>query len=96
MPGKRASTTRAAFQRVQAPTPAAQRSSQDRRSGSKYTVLLGDDDALLWDQLAVRLRRDTGHRVDKSAIVRTLVYLAAEDAALYEQLTTQLRRDGTP
>lgn len=60
---------------------------------SKYTVLLSDSDALMWDELAVTLRRDLGRRVDKSAIVRALVYLAAEDESLRLQLAETLTRE---
>jgi hypothetical protein len=61
---------------------------------SKYTLLLSDDDALMWDQLAMTLRRDLGRKVDKSAMVRALVYLAAEDEDLRRELTEVLRREG--
>lgn len=60
---------------------------------SKYTVLLSDSDALMWDELAVTLRRDLGRRVDKSSIVRALVYLAAEDESLRRQLAETLNRE---
>lgn len=61
---------------------------------SKYTLLLSDDDALMWDQLAMTLRRDLGRKVDKSAMVRALVYLAAEDEDLRRELAEVLRREG--
>lgn len=61
---------------------------------SKYTLLLSDDDALMWDQLAMTLRRELGRKIDKSAMVRALVYLAAEDESLRRQLVETLRREG--
>lgn len=60
----------------------------------KYTVLLDVDDAVIWDQLAAILLRATGRRVDKSVMVRTLVYLAAEDEGLRRQLIETLNREG--
>lgn len=61
---------------------------------NKYTLLLSDDDALMWDQLAMTLRRDLGRKIDKSAMLRALVYLAAEDEDLRRELADVLRREG--
>lgn len=62
---------------------------------SKFTVLLTESDAILWDELAMALRRDLGRRVDKSAFLRALVYLATEDADLRRQVGEQITRDTT-
>ena len=74
------------------PSPVAATSIEKKTS--KYTLLLSDDDALMWDQLAMTLRRDLGRKIDKSAMVRALVYLAAEDEDLRRELTEVLRREG--
>lgn len=62
---------------------------------NKYTVLLSDADALMWDQLAFALRRDLRRKVDKSAMVRALVALAAQDDDLHRQLRDMLKRQLT-
>jgi hypothetical protein len=103
----RASNASQAFSRLsppKTPTPGAGATApppQNTRSiereaahPRKKTLLLSDDDALMWDQLAMTLRRDLGRKVDKSAMVRALVYLAAEDEDLRRELTEVLRREG--
>ncbi|GAA2842434.1 hypothetical protein GCM10010522_71560 [Kribbella solani] len=62
---------------------------------SKFTLLLSESDAIMWDELAMMLRRETGHRVEKAAFVRALVYLAAEDADLRRQVGEEIARDTT-
>lgn len=62
---------------------------------SKFTVLLSESDAILWDELAMLLRRDLHRRVDKAAFLRALVYLATEDADLRRQVAEQITRDTT-
>lgn len=80
-----------AEQKPAAPKKPAPVQKEDRTS--KYTLLLSDSDALLWDQLAMTLRRDLGRKIDKSAMVRALVYLAAEDEDLRRQLVQTLERE---
>lgn len=63
---------------------------------NKYTVTLTDDDALMWDDVAMRLRRQLGRKVSKSEIVRALVGLAADDPTLLQQIAeTVQQHDGT-
>jgi hypothetical protein len=69
-------------------------SASTRPSRRKYTLLLEHSDALMWDELAMQLDRDLGRKIDKSAIVRALVYLAAEDDDLRRQLRETLALDG--
>jgi hypothetical protein len=78
------------------PAPAARAAQGDVPTRSKYTLLLSESDALMWDQLATQMRRDLHRRVDKSAIVRALVYLASEDADLRRQVAEQIAQDATP
>lgn len=59
--------------------------------GSKFTVVLSPEDAAMFDQLALDIRRELGRRVVKGDLVRTLVALAGDDAALRGQLVDQLR-----
>jgi hypothetical protein len=59
---------------------------------SKYTVLLSDADAALFDDLALRGRRELGHRVSKSDLVRALLALTRDDATVFEDLLPTLRR----
>lgn len=66
----------------------------EKKQQIKYTVLLDVDDAVMWDELAVTLLRSMGKKVDKSAIVRTLVYLATEDEGIRRQLIETLKREG--
>ena len=102
---KRATRAADAFSKVSAPRPAepvakpvpattTSTPAPAREKPSKYTLLLSDDDALMWDQLAMNLRRDLGRKVDKSSIVRALVYLAADDESLRRQLAETLTREG--
>lgn len=93
----RLSTPRTQTQINPTPVPAPKNPSSvapAEKKTSKYTLLLSDDDALMWDQLAMTLRRDLGRKIDKSAMVRALVYLAAEDEDLRRELTDVLRREG--
>lgn len=59
--------------------------------GSKFTVVLSPEDAAMFDQLALDVRRQLGRRVVKGDLVRTLVALAGDDARLRGQLVDQLR-----
>jgi hypothetical protein len=63
--------------------------------GSKFTVVLSADDAAMFDQLALDIRRELGRRVVKGDLVRTLVALAGYDATVREQLVDQLRARAT-
>lgn len=67
---------------------------EKKKQQIKYTVLLDVDDAVMWDELAVTLLRSMGKKIDKSAIVRTLVYLATEDEGIRRQLIETLKREG--
>ncbi len=55
------------------------------RSTSKYTLLLDARLATTLDELALRLRRRTGRRVEKSALLRALIMLAADDPTLLDE-----------
>lgn len=66
----------------------------EKKQQIKYTVLLDVDDAVMWDELAVTLLRSMGKKIDKSSIVRTLVYLATEDEGIRRQLIETLKREG--
>lgn len=57
---------------------------------SRTTVKLSTDDALLWEELALRLRRRLGRRVHQAEIVRVAMRLVADDPALFEQVAAQL------
>lgn len=63
--------------------------------GSKFTVVLSAEDAAMFDQLALDIRRELGRRVVKGDLVRTLVALAGDDATVREQLVDQLRARAT-
>ncbi|HEX6404697.1 MAG TPA: hypothetical protein VF003_16300 [Pseudonocardiaceae bacterium] len=58
---------------------------------SKFTVLLDPDAAIIFDQLAVDIRRLLGRRVAKGDLVRALIALAAADLTLRDQLLNELR-----
>lgn len=62
---------------------------------SALTVRLDADQAADVDELALRLRRILGHRVDKAAMVRVLLRLAASDEELSQRLTAELAADVT-
>lgn len=49
---------------------------------SKYTLLLDEEEALGFDELALVLRRRTGRRLDKSEAVRALIRLTGDDGVL--------------
>ena len=96
--GKRAGNVRAAFARAAGPTapptldPVTDPAPARDPRGSKFTVLLGVDDALAFDEVALRVRRQLGRRADKSAIVRALIALAVEDDALTRQISDAIRQ----
>lgn len=68
-------------------TPAA----KPANKGSKFTVVLTDEDAATFDQLALDVRRRLGRRVVKGDLVRALVALAADDTMLRDQVIAELR-----
>lgn len=76
------------------PTPRPQPRSQQR---SKYTLLLDPDPAADFDELATRLRRHLGRKVDKSEIIRSWIALTADDPALLHDLAQEIqaRHNGT-
>lgn len=104
--GKRAGQAKSAFARAQPQQPAqpdpADAGTEQQPSAvpetesaavrNKYTVTLSEDDALLWDDVAMRLRRKLGRRVSKSEVLRVLVWIAADDAALLDQVADTVRR----
>lgn len=83
-----------------APAPAADVTPdpvEQKPKPSKYTLLLDDADAAVFDGLALSARRQLGRRVGKSDLVRVLVHLAADDPTLLTQVLDELRRrDGEP
>jgi hypothetical protein len=80
-----------------AATSALQRpggSEQPAGGGSiKYSLRLDRDVAESFDQLHLRLRRETGQRVNKSDVIRTLIELVTDDntirATVAERLAAQ-------
>lgn len=58
---------------------------------SKYTLLLAASDALTLDELALRLRRRTGRRVEKSEIMRALIRLT-ERPDVFDALGTTIEK----
>ncbi|WP_217207752.1 hypothetical protein [Streptomyces sp. AC550_RSS872] len=72
-----------------APEPAA---APKAPKPSKYTILFDQDDALVFDGLALELRRQVGRPVDKSEIVRALVHLAARPGPVADRLADVLDR----
>jgi len=70
-------------------TPAA--AARPANKGSKFTVVLTDEDAATFDQLALDVRRRLGRRVVKGDLVRALVALAADDTMLRDQVIAELR-----
>lgn len=60
---------------------------------SKYTLLVPPDEAVTWDEVALRMRRELGRRVDKSAIVRAAVKAVAEDPELFARVVEVIRND---
>ena len=56
----------------------------------KYTVLLDSEIASNFDEDLLRLRRNTGKRIDKSQVVRELVALLHEDPALMAEVGQRL------
>ncbi|MGW2866351.1 hypothetical protein [Streptomyces sp. NPDC001205] len=65
-------------------------------SMSKFTVLLDDHHALIFDELALAMRRRTGRRVDKAEIIRTLVKIAQERELVTNLLARVLDRRTAP
>lgn len=68
-----------------APPPAGQR---------KYTVLLDDDLADSVDVALMKMRRQTGHKVDRSAVVRELLAMLTDDPTLLGAVAERLARQG--
>ncbi|MET9915393.1 hypothetical protein ABZZ74_53965 [Streptomyces sp. NPDC006476] len=78
-----------------APEPAAAPKAPKAPKPSKCTILLDQDDALVFDGLALELRRQVGRPVDKSEIVRALVHLAARPGPVADRLADVLDRRTT-
>lgn len=93
-----ATPTRPAPASPSAPAPAVEPvAAEPKPKPSKYTLLLDDADAAVFDGLALSARRQLGRRVGKSDLVRVLVHLAADDPTLLTQVVDELRRrDGAP
>ena len=58
---------------------------------SKFTVLLENQAAADFDQLALDIRRLLGRRVSKGELVRALIAQASQDRVLRDTLVDQLR-----
>jgi hypothetical protein len=59
---------------------------------SKFTVLLDDEEAASFDQLALTVRRKLGRRVTKGDLVRALVAIADDDSTVRELVVEDLRK----
>lgn len=70
---------------------APERKPEEPEPRSKYTLLLASSDALTLDELALRLRRRTGRRVEKSEIMRALVRLT-ERPDVFDALGAAIER----
>ena len=57
---------------------------------SKYTVLLSTRVATELDEDLLRLRRQTGRKVDKSEVIRSLVHLLHTDPDLFDQVARRV------
>ncbi|MGH3159938.1 MAG: hypothetical protein ACRDNF_25640 [Streptosporangiaceae bacterium] len=55
-----------------------------------FTWRLAQDEAVLLDGLALRLRGDLGHRLDRATWLIALCRLAADDPAIYAALRAEL------
>lgn len=64
---------------------------QDKPKPTKYTLLLDQDEALAFDQLALKLRTKTGRKIDKSLIVKALLDLAGDDPTVLDSLITEIQ-----
>ncbi len=78
------------------PTATPARTALESPSGnslppSKFTVLLDNQAAADFDQLALDIRRLLGRRVSKGELVRALLAQATQDRALRDSLVDQLR-----
>ncbi len=60
----------------------------------KYTVLLDDDLADSVDVALMKMRRQTGHKVDRSAVVRELLAMLTDDPTLLGAVAERLARQG--
>lgn len=65
-------------------------------STSKFTALLDEKHALLFDMLAYEMRSATGRRVEKSEILRTLIDLTMTDVGVHTRLGEMLDRRSRP
>lgn len=74
---------RKASQPAAAPPAASQR---------KYTVLLDADLADSVDLALMKARRLTGHKVDRSAVVRELLAMLTDDPTLLDSVVERLDR----
>lgn len=57
---------------------------------SKYTALLDQETAAMFDQLALIARRKLGRKIDKSKLMRALIRLASDDASLRDQMLDEV------
>jgi hypothetical protein len=70
-----------------APTPTPGSSGEKM---SKYTILLSPRVATELDEDVLRLRRQTGRKIDKSEIIRALVQLLHSDESLFNEVVGRL------
>lgn len=57
---------------------------------SKYTVLLSAHVAAELDEDLLKLRRQTGRKVDKSEVIRILIDLLHKDETLFDQVARRI------
>jgi hypothetical protein len=84
-PSAPASTSRQTPRRLGVQTPET-----DTPRRTAFTWRLAQDEAVLLDGLALRLRGDLGHRLDRATWLIALCRLAADDPAIYAALRAEL------
>lgn len=57
---------------------------------TKFTLLMDAADAAAFDDLHLRIKRETGSRINKSDVVRALLALATGDSTLRSQVVERL------
>lgn len=65
---------------------------KDLEHMSKFSVLLDNDTATTFDQLALTIRKKLGHQIKKADILRSLIVLMADDQTLLNQIAEEIRR----
>ena len=69
-----------------APAPHKSPASDVGEPRSKYTVLLGQSDLDIWDELTAKARRATGRRITRAELLRAMLALTADDESLQATL----------